>query len=64
MRKDGKQIACIYRETAYDRAGTERLIKLFRTCAACPLLVFFNDVKISGVKPLAKHDNHFHVQFS
>ncbi len=27
-----------------------------------PLLIFFNDVKIDGVRPLAKHDNHFHVR--
>jgi penicillin-insensitive murein DD-endopeptidase len=63
LRKDGKQIGCVYYDDAYDRAGTEKLIKLFRACSASPLLVFFNDIKIPGVRPLAKHDNHFHLQF-
>lgn len=63
LRKDGKQAACVYQESAYDRAGTEKLINLFRACAPVPLLIFFNDVKIPGVRPLAKHNNHFHVQF-
>lgn len=63
IRKDGRQVGCTYRDGLYDRTATERLITLFRNCAASPLLIFFNDVKIPGVKPLAKHDNHFHVQF-
>ena len=63
VRKDGKQLGCTYRDGAYDRTGTEKLITLFRTCAAGPLLIYFNDVKIPGVKPRVKHDNHFHIQF-
>lgn len=63
MRKDGLHIGCTYQDSAYDRAGTEKLIKLFRAFAAGPLLIFFNDIKIPGVRPAAKHDNHFHVQF-
>lgn len=63
LRKDGKQAGCTYRDAAYDRAGTEKLINLFRACAVGPLLIFFNDAKIPGVRPLPKHDNHFHVQF-
>jgi len=63
IRKDGKQEGCIYQDAAYDRSATETLINLFRSCATGPLLIFFNDIKIPGVRPLAKHDNHFHVQF-
>ena len=62
MRKDGHHIGCRYQDPAYDREATEKLIKLFRAMASGPLLVFFNDAKIVGVRPLAKHDNHFHVQ--
>lgn len=63
LRKDGKQVGCVYQDSAYDRGGTEKLINLFRTCATGPLLIFFNDIRILGVRPLPRHDNHFHVQF-
>jgi hypothetical protein len=63
LRKDGKEIACWYQDAAYDRAGTEKLIALFRRLAPSPVSIFFNDLKIRGVRPWAKHDNHFHLQF-
>ncbi|HZX25650.1 MAG TPA: penicillin-insensitive murein endopeptidase [Telluria sp.] len=63
VRKDGLHIACTYQDSAYDRNATEKLINLFRACAPNPILIFFNDMKIPGVRPLAKHDHHFHVQF-
>lgn len=63
LRKDGLHIACNYHEDVYDRIATEKLINIFRSCAPGPLLIFFNDLKIPGVRPLEKHDNHFHVQF-
>lgn len=64
MRKDGEHTGCRYQDPAYDREATEKLIDLFRAMAPGPLLIYFNDSKIAGVRPLAKHDNHFHVQFA
>jgi murein endopeptidase len=63
LRIDGKNIACRYQDAEYDRAGTEKLIHLFRSLASSPVDIFFNDVAIPGVRPLKKHDHHFHVQF-
>ncbi|GAB3445317.1 penicillin-insensitive murein endopeptidase [Massilia solisilvae] len=63
LRKDGLQLPVSYLSHDYDLDATEVLIQLFRTCAAYPLVVFFNDRRIPGTAPLAGHDNHFHVQF-
>lgn len=55
LRMDGEHIPCTYQEKAYDRTATEKLIYLFRLLAPGPLLIFFNDLKITGVRPLDKH---------
>lgn len=62
LRKDGKHIGCVYQDKEYDRAGTEKLINLFRTLAPAPLLILFNDTKIMGVRLWPRHDDHFHMQ--
>jgi penicillin-insensitive murein DD-endopeptidase len=63
LRKDGLHLPVSYLSHDYDFEATEILIQLFRTCSAAPLLIFFNDNRIPGTRPLAGHDNHFHVQF-
>lgn len=42
----------------YDVEVTETLIQLFRTCAAYPLVIFFNDRRIPGTHPLAEHGSY------
>lgn len=63
LRKDGMQQPVSYTSPDYDLEATRILIELFRAAAASALLIFFNDNRIPGVRPLAGHDNHFHVQF-
>ena len=63
LRIDGQCEPVTYLGAEYDRDATEMLIGLFRASAPGLLKIFFNDNKISGVFPLAHHDNHFHVQF-
>lgn len=63
LRKDGHQAPVTFLSPDYDRYGTQLLIQLFRACAAVPLVIFFNDGKIPGTRPLAGHNDHFHVQF-
>ena len=63
LRKDGLRQPVSYLSLDYDVEATRVLIQLFRAATASPLLIFFNDNRISGVWPLADHDNHFHVQF-
>jgi hypothetical protein len=63
LRRDGQRVAVSFTNAAYDLDATKTLIQLFRACASHPLLIFFNDSRIRGVRPLAAHGNHFHVQF-
>jgi murein endopeptidase len=63
LRRDGQRLPVSFTNAAYDLDATKTLIQLFRACASHPLLIFFNDCRIPGGRPLAGHDNHFHVQF-
>lgn len=63
LRKDGRHHPVTFLSPDYDRRATQILIELFHACAAGPLVIFFNDGKIPGTRPLARHDDHFHVQF-
>lgn len=63
IRKDGRQLPVTFLSPAYDLDATKVLIQLFRACTSHPLLIFFNDSRIPGTRPLADHNNHFHVQF-
>ena len=60
VRVDGVEVPVKYFNSGYDRAATQRLIGIFQ---AHPLVarVYFNDRNIPGVRPLIKHDDHFHV---
>lgn len=61
VRLDGKQAGVTWSQADYDRAATAKLIAIFN---AHPKVakVFFNDRRVPGVFPLARHDNHFHVE--
>lgn len=61
LRKDGAEVPVTWSQTGYDREATPKLIELFRTFAPV-VLVYFNDIQIPYVTPLAEHDNHFHVK--
>lgn len=63
LRKDGCQIPVSFTWPDYDRAGTRKLIEIFRRCFPGQLTIFFNDLRIPGVAPLSGHDNHLHIQF-
>lgn len=60
LRKDGAQVGVNYFQAAYDKEATARLIGIFQSHPAVTK-VFFNDLSISGVRPLVHHDDHFHV---
>ncbi|MES2128373.1 MAG: penicillin-insensitive murein endopeptidase [Pseudomonadota bacterium] len=61
LRKDGKELACSRLSAEYDRDGTAKLIGLFGAIDQVQR-IFFNDHSISGVRPYARHDDHFHVE--
>jgi hypothetical protein len=61
LRKDGLEQPVTWTDSQYDQAGTAKIIELFRTFAPVTR-VFFNDLRIPFVLPLADHDDHFHVE--
>lgn len=60
MRLDGQQAGVSWQHSEYDRAGTVRLIALFRSHPSVHQILF-NDPEIHGVQPWIRHDDHFHV---
>lgn len=61
MRKDGAEKPVFWWDAAYDKAGTIKLIELFRACA--PVVeVLFNWPDVPFVKTCLGHDHHFHVK--
>lgn len=61
MRKDGVEDKVFWWDPEYDKAGTAKLIELFRTFA--PVVeVLFNGPDIPFVKKWPKHDHHFHLK--
>lgn len=63
LRKDGRHDPVSYLSPDYDREATTVLVTLFRTCAPGVPVIFFNDTRIPGTRPLDKHNDHFHIQF-
>lgn len=63
VRKDGAEGNCIYTWPQYDKEATQKLIEIWFRCFPGRLTIFFNDNRIPGVRPLAGHNNHFHVEF-
>ena len=63
LRKDGRREPVSYTWPDYDREATQKLIEIFRRCFPGELTIFFNDLRIPGVRPLGGHNDHFHVEF-
>jgi len=61
VRLDGKQAGVTWSQADYDRAATAKLIAIFNAHPKVTKVVF-NDRQVPGVFPLARHDNHFHVE--
>jgi murein endopeptidase len=61
MRKDGQAKPVTFRDAAYSRERTQILVDTFRAHRNCTKIIF-NDPGITGVQPLAGHDNHLHIQ--
>jgi hypothetical protein len=62
-RTDGAQAPVSYQDPQYDRDATQRLVDAFRSTGQVSK-IYFNDPQISGVQPLAGHDNHLHVKLT
>lgn len=60
FRKDGKEDAVNRLDEQYDRDATARLIGMFFESAIIKV-IFFNDALIPRVRPLSRHDDHFHI---
>ena len=61
IRKDGAQAPVSYKSRDYDLAATKRLVALIISSSMVNK-VMFNDPHINGLKPLAGHDDHIHVE--
>ncbi len=60
FRKDRKEAAVTRFDTQYDRDATAMLIGMFLDSPVIQV-IYFNDLTIPRVKPLAHHDDHFHI---
>lgn len=61
IRRDGREAPCNRLDGQYDQGATAKLIGLF---LQQPMVkaVRFNDISIPGVRSLAGHNDHFHVE--
>jgi penicillin-insensitive murein endopeptidase len=60
VRKDGEEMPVTRFDAQYDQEATARLIGLLFESNIIDV-IFFNDPMIPGVRPLGRHDDHFHV---
>lgn len=60
FRKDKMDAAVTRFDTQYDRDATAQLISLFFTFSFVQV-IYFNDPTIPRIRPLIRHDDHFHV---
>ena len=60
-RSDGVPSRVTYKDPAYDRAATQRLVDAFRATGQVKN-IYFNDPQIRGVLPSSQHDDHLHIQ--
>jgi penicillin-insensitive murein endopeptidase len=61
IRKDGAQSPVSYKSKDYDLAATKRLVALIISSGMVNK-VMFNDPHIDGIKPMAGHDDHIHIE--
>ena len=60
LRRDGKNLRVTRFDKLYDRDATAKLIGIFLDSGEVEV-VYFNDLRIPGVRFLIGHDDHFHV---
>lgn len=60
FRKDRQEAPVTRLDQQYDREASARLIELFYESGIVQV-IYFNDLTIPRVQPLARHDDHFHV---
>jgi penicillin-insensitive murein endopeptidase len=60
FRKDRQEARVTRLDEQYDREATAKLIKIIFEFNIIQV-VYFNDLQIPGVRPLARHDDHFHL---
>lgn len=60
FRTDRQQAPVTRFDEQYDREATARLIDIIFGSNIIQV-IYFNDLQIPRVKPLARHDDHFHV---
>lgn len=60
FRKDGKEQPVTRFQDEYDRDATAKLIGVFFESPIIEV-IYFNDPSVPRVRPLARHDDHFHV---
>ena len=60
FRKDRQQAPVTRLDKQYDRDATATLIDLFLESHIIQV-IYFNDLTIPRVRPLARHDDHFHI---
>ena len=61
LRLDGAHTPVSYKSREYDRPATRRLVSLILESGMASK-VMFNDPHIPGIRPLAGHDDHIHVE--
>lgn len=59
---DGTRTPVTFRDTNYDRAGTQALVDTIRQVSP-NAMILFNDPAVTGVRPWPRHDNHLHTRF-
>ena len=60
LRKDGKELGVTRFDPQYDRDATAQLIRIFFEFSYIQV-IYFNDPTIPRIRPLIRHDDHFHV---
>lgn len=60
FRKDNLELGVTRFDAQYDRDATAQLIKIFFDFSFVQV-IYFNDPTIPRIRPLSRHDDHFHV---
>ena len=64
VRSDGREAPVTWRDPAYSRAHTQRLVDLLLGNRVLGVQrILFNDPAVTGVRAFLGHDNHLHVRF-
>ena len=63
IRRDGKALPVTFRDAAYDREATAKLVQMMWQTGMVHT-IYFNDLKVPRVRQRPKHDDHLHVEVS